>query len=97
MKKEEILYSLIQNRDFIESRGATKIGLFGSYSKNIQSNKSDIDLLVKFDSSKKSFDNYIELAFFLEDIFGKKVELITTESIDSDFYNSIAKDIIYAY
>jgi predicted nucleotidyltransferase len=97
MKKEEIIYSLIQNRSFIESRGAINIGLFGSYSQGSQNDESDIDLLIQFDERKKSFDNFIELTLFLEDILGKDVELITQESIDSDFYNSIKSDLVYAY
>ncbi len=97
MEKEEVINRIIQNRAFIESKGAIRIGLFGSYSKNTQSKDSDIDFLVHFDDKKTNFDNFIELSMFFEDIFDRKVELITSESIDSDFYTIIKKDLIYAY
>ena len=42
---------------------------------------SDIDLLVEFQPEQKTFDNFIQLSFFLEDILKQPVELVTTESL----------------
>ena len=45
-----------------------RIGLFGSYLKSTASEKSDIDLLVDFD--EPTFDHYVDLKFYLDDILG---------------------------
>ena len=55
-----------------------KIGIFGSYVKNKQKNRSDVDVIVEFD--KISFENYIGLSRLLEKILGKKIDLV----IESD-------------
>ncbi|MFL5788315.1 MAG: nucleotidyltransferase family protein [Flavisolibacter sp.] len=38
---------------------------------------SDVDLLVDFDPSKKNFDNYMQLYIFLENLLGRKVDIVT--------------------
>ena len=40
-----------------------------------------MDILVEFVPDKHSFDNFMELSFFLEEIFGRKVELVTPEGL----------------
>lgn len=47
-----------------------KLGLFGSFLKKNQHKRSDVDFLVSF--KKSSFDNYMDLKFFLESLFKKK-------------------------
>ncbi len=55
--------------------------MFGSFQTGKNTDNSDIDFLVDFQENKTSFDNFMELAFFLEDITGRKVELITRQSL----------------
>ena len=43
--------------------------------------RSDIDIIVEFEEGKKNFDNFMNLAFYLEELFGRKVGLLTPESI----------------
>jgi predicted nucleotidyltransferase len=40
-----------------------------------------VDLLVDFFPEQKTFDNFMELSFFLEDLLGRKVELVTPQSL----------------
>jgi len=42
---------------------------------------SDVDFLVEFAPGRKSFDAFMELAFLLEELTGRRVELVTTESL----------------
>lgn len=79
LSSKEIFKILQNNRNLLKKFHVKKIGLFGSFIRNEASKKSDIDLLVDFD--EKSFDNYIELAFELENIFNRKVDLLTEEGI----------------
>lgn len=55
--------------------------MFGSYLKGEAKESSDIDVLVEFEKGKKTFDNYMELKFFLEDLFKRKVDPVIDESV----------------
>ncbi len=57
--------------------------------------QSDVDILVDFDPSKKTFGNFMNLAFFLEDIFGRKVDLVTTESLSPHIGPRILDEVEY--
>jgi predicted nucleotidyltransferase len=66
----------------ISSFGVKSIGLFGSFVRNSATETSDVDFLIDFNPDKKSFDNFMNLAFFLEDLFGRKVAIITPQSLN---------------
>ncbi|MCM8809854.1 MAG: nucleotidyltransferase family protein, partial [Candidatus Omnitrophica bacterium] len=51
--------------------GIKELGIFGSYVRSEQSEKSDIDILVEFEEGCETFDNYMGLKFFIEDLFQK--------------------------
>jgi hypothetical protein len=82
LKNKEQIFRLIQlNQQQIRSFGVKKIGLFGSYVKNQQTDDSDIDIIVEFEKDKKSYNSFIKLAFFLEELLGRKVDLLTNKSL----------------
>ena len=43
--------------------------------------ESDVDLLVEFEEGMKTYDNFIDLNYFLEELIGRKVELLTHKSL----------------
>ena len=69
--------------------------MFGSFVRGEQKSGSDIDLIVEFESGKKTFDNFMNLSFFLEDLFQRRVELITTESLSPYIGPHILKEAEY--
>jgi len=73
-----------------------RIGLFGSYIRNEQKDRSDIDILVEFEKNQKTFDNYMDLKFFLEDLFKSKVDLVVVEAIKPDLKPYIMRSVRYA-
>ncbi|MBM4176383.1 MAG: nucleotidyltransferase family protein [Ignavibacteria bacterium] len=79
LSSRDIFKILHRNKNLLTKYRVRKIGLFGSYGRNESSKKSDIDLLVDFE--EKTFDNFIELAFKLEKVFNRKVDLLTEEGI----------------
>jgi len=91
-----ILEMLEDNKNKIGQYGVKRIGLFGSYCKNEQRKESDIDILVEFKKGKKTFDNYMDLKFFLEDIFDCTVDLVVKEAIKIDLKSSIMRSVKYA-
>jgi predicted nucleotidyltransferase len=67
--------------DKIKAFGVKKLALFGYFVREQQKPDSDIDLLVEFQPEHKTFDNFIHLSIFLEEVLQQPVELITTESL----------------
>ncbi len=77
-----IIYAELQkHKAVLEKYGVQKIGLFGSFVRNAESDDSDIDFLVDIKKDKKTFKNFMDLAFFLEDLFKRKVELVTPQGL----------------
>lgn len=76
-----------------EKFGVSKIGLFGSSARDEQVESSDIDILVEFE--KPSFDRFMDLSFFLEELFGKTVDLVTTNGISPYIEPAIRKEVIW--
>lgn len=93
---EEILKGIEKNLERIKKYGVKRIGLFGSYIRNEQKEKSDIDILVKYEEGMKTFDNYMDLKFFLEDLFGYKVDLVMSDAIKPRLKPHIMKEVVYA-
>jgi predicted nucleotidyltransferase len=79
--KHDILDLLSRNRARLRSLGVQEIGLFGSFVRGEQHSDSDVDLIVKFDLTQKTFDNFMFVATFLEDLLQRKVEIVTTEAL----------------
>ena len=96
LNSDEILKIIEESRDKIKKFGVRRIGLFGSYIRSEQKKESDIDVLVEFEKGKKTFDNYMELKFFLEDLFKCKVDLVILESIKPDLKPYILRSVKYA-
>jgi len=72
-----------------------RIGIFGSYSRNEQTENSDIDILVKF--SKPELKSLIGLLDFLENRFRKKVDIVTEgKQLSERFRKQVQSEIIYA-
>lgn len=61
--------------------GVRRLGLFGSFARDEQTAASDVDILVEFAPEKHTFDNFMSVAFFLEDLLGRRVEVVTPESL----------------
>ncbi|NVM01916.1 MAG: nucleotidyltransferase family protein [Candidatus Helarchaeota archaeon] len=93
--KEKIFNLFRKYKNQLQKYGVNKIGLFGSYARGENKKESDIDILVEFSRGKKNFDNFIELAFFLEEIFNKKVDILTPESISPYLKPYIMKEVLF--
>ncbi|HBR16502.1 MAG TPA: nucleotidyltransferase [Deltaproteobacteria bacterium] len=86
-----IIQTLKKHIDTLKRYGVKRIGLFGSFVRGEQREDSDIDFIVEFETP--DFDNFMDLAFYLEDLFGRKVELITNGSLSPYIQPYIEKEI----
>jgi uncharacterized protein len=96
LNSEKILQIINENKENIKKFGVKNIGLFGSYAADKQKKESDIDILVEFEKDKKTFDNYMDLKFFLEDLFDCNVDLVIKEALKLDLKPNILKSVKYA-
>lgn len=77
LNKEIILETLHEHRNEIRKFDVEKLILFGSYARDEQNENSDIDFLVEFKKGHESnYDDYMDLLFFLEDTFHRKIDLV---------------------
>jgi uncharacterized protein len=91
--KEELENRLHAHREAICQFGVKRLGLFGSFRRNTQTEQSDVDFLVEFLPGKKTFRNFMGLAFFLEELLQRRVELVTPESLSPCFKSTILSEV----
>ena len=96
LNSDKILKIINENQRYIKKFGVKSIGLFGSYATNNQKSESDIDLLVEFKKGKKTFDNYMDLKFYLENLFECNIDLVVKEALKVDLKSNILKSVKYA-
>ena len=71
-----------------------RIGLFGSFARGDENETNDVDIMVEFE--QQTFDNFMKLAFFLEDLLGKKVELVTPDSLSPYIVPYVKDEVVWA-
>ena len=94
MNRAMILELLNQHRDELMKRfGASHLALFGSAARDEMRQDSDVDVLVEFEGPA-SFDRYVGLKDYLENLFGAKVDLATEAMIKPRLRRNIEKDLL---
>lgn len=73
-----------------------EIGIFGSRIKGRAKKGSDVDILVEFEQGYKTFDNYMDLKFYLEKLFGCKVDLVLKNALKEELKPYILSEVVYA-
>jgi len=95
-RKDQILTLLKQQLPYLRSNFKVKsIGLFGSYAREEQTETSDIDLLVEFEAPV-GFFKFIDLEDYLSKKLGKKVDLVTPDSLKPLIKPSVTAEAVYA-
>lgn len=91
--KRSIIERLRRERTALAALGVLEIGLFGSFARGEQTPESDVDLLVEFTPQQHTFDSFMDLSFFLEALLGRKVELLTRESLSPHIGEHILAEV----
>ena len=91
---QEILNIVEMHRDVIKKFGVRRLGLFGSHARGEGKESSDLDFVVDFE--RKTFDNYMDLKEFLEDLFGVEVDLVLVDAIKPRLKDTILGETVYA-
>jgi predicted nucleotidyltransferase len=95
-EKTELFSLLAQHQNELRSFGVRRWGVFGSFLNGRPNDRSDVDILVEFEPGQKSFDNFMGLAAFLEKQIGRRVELVTPESLSPHIGPHILREVEYA-
>jgi predicted nucleotidyltransferase len=93
MHRSFILAQLKQHRQALKNFGVVRLALFGSFARDEANEHSDIDMLVRFDSIPTSKD-YFGLQFYLEDLLGRPVDLVTDKALRPELRPFVEKDLI---
>jgi uncharacterized protein len=92
--RETVLQKLEANRDTIRGFGVKRLGLFGSVARGEATEGSDLDFLVEIEH--ETFDAYMDLKEFLEELFSCPVDLVLIDAIKPRLRENILGEAIYA-
>lgn len=96
LTQKKVLNMIKQHAGELETYGVKKLGVFGSFAKSVENSRSDVDVLVEFVRNRKTFDNYMNLKFYLEKIFHRKVDLVIKDALKTSIKKQVLSDVIYA-
>lgn len=82
------------NRAAIKRYGVRRLGLFGSHARGDNSEASDLDFVVEFDT--KSFDAYMDLKAFLENLFETRIDLVLESAVKPGLRTAISEEAVHA-
>lgn len=92
ISKNDILKRLTDLKPILLREYSVKqIGLFGSFADDSNTIDSDIDLLVEFE--KPIGWKYFSLEIYLENIFGRKIDLVTKNALKEQIKDSILSQV----
>lgn len=94
LTREQVLAKLTQERDNIRRFGVRSLGLFGSVARAENTSASDLDMLVEFDH--KSFDAYMDLKEYLENLFDCPVDLVLADALKPRLREPILNETVHA-
>lgn len=92
LTKNEIKNRIRNNSDILHKYHVNRIGIFGSYVKEMQKPESDIDLVVDFSDSVTLFQ-YVHLADSITSFLNQKVDLVTVDGIKPMIKEKVLKEV----
>ena len=94
MNRDEVLKVLRAHKEILSRRfGVVSLSLFGSAARNEMSDDGDIDILVRFDRPGTS-KAYFGVQFYLEDLLGHPVDLVTEKALRAEFRPYVEREAI---
>ena len=93
MTCREIQESLREQQAELKRLGVQRLALFGSAAREEATDDSDLDFLVEF-TGPATFNCYMDLKFLLEDLFGRRVDLVTRQALRAELRPTVEKEAI---
>lgn len=95
MTLQSITQTLSDQKINLKQFGLKRIGIFGSSARGEDTITSDIDLLLDFDPTQKTYKNFFASTTFLENLFKKPIDAVTPQALSPYIKPHIEKDITY--
>ena len=92
--REQVLQTLAENREAIRRFGVRSLGLFGSVARGEGTGSSDLDFVVEFE--RNTFDAYMGLKEFLEDLFDCPVDLVLAHTLKPRLRHPVLRETVHA-
>ena len=96
LSRESALHTLEKNGRQLRRLGVEKIALYGSVARDEATPQSDVDVLVDLADAFLTLEGYMDLCFYLEELFGRKVDVTTFRSIRPHMRDRVLADAVYA-
>ena len=93
VRRNEALATLRAHREDLKRFGIKSLALFGSVARDETGPESDLDLLLEFDGPA-TFDRYMGLKFYLEDLLGARVDLVMRKALTARLLLSVERDAV---
>lgn len=94
MSRAQVLQQLAASKPELARRyGVTGLALFGSVVRDSSRADSDVDILVSFDGPATS-QRYFGVQFFLEDLLGRPVDLVTDKALRAELRPFVAREAL---
>ena len=95
MRRDEVLAIIAAHKDELHALGVASLSLFGSVARDEARPDSDVDFLVELSRPMGMF-KFLDIQYYLEDLFGRKVDLVTFEGLDPRTKDRILRDAVHA-
>lgn len=93
--RDEVLETLRAHKETLADLfGVASLTLFGSFARDEASAASDLDILVRFDGPATS-RAYFGVQFYLEDLLGRPVDLVTEKALRSEFRPHVEREAVH--
>ena len=94
MNRDEVLEVLRTRKSILAQRfGVSELTLFGSVARDQANDDSDVDILVSYDKPATS-KAYFGVQFYLEDLLGRQVDLVTDKALRKEFRPYVEREAI---
>ncbi len=93
MRRDDVLRVLAAHKTELQDYGVRTLALFGSVARDEGGPDSDVDVLVEF-QGPATFDRYMGLKLFLEDLLGRPVDLATPKALSPRLKSGVEEDLL---
>jgi hypothetical protein len=93
--KQELTHTIILHQEEIKKYGVIRIGFFGSFARDAASATSDVDFFIEFKPEYKTLKNFVGLANLLTHLTGRKIEIVTPQSLNKYIGKYILQEVEY--
>ena len=93
MKRTAIVSRIQGHKSELSKLGVKSLSIFGSVARGEERPDSDVDILVEFEG-RATFDRFMDAKFYLEDMLGCKVDLVTSQAIKPRMKPHIMQDLV---